>query len=105
MSANGELAGRVALVSGAGGGVGQGIALAFAAAGASVVVAARRASTGNETARLISAEGGKAVCIESDVRDRNQVDVAIASALREYGTLDIVGAQRGQRQCGRGDRD
>ena len=65
-----------------------------------VVVAARRASTGNETVRLITVEGGKAVCIESDVRDRNQVDVAIASALREYGALDIVVHNAGSASAG-----
>ncbi|MEZ5165969.1 MAG: SDR family NAD(P)-dependent oxidoreductase [Acidimicrobiales bacterium] len=52
---DGLLAGRSAIVTGAGQGVGQGIAAAFARAGASVIIAARRAETGEPAAAAIRA--------------------------------------------------
>jgi 3-oxoacyl-[acyl-carrier protein] reductase len=81
---------RVALVTGAGGGVGRGIALALAAAGARVVIAARRAATGEETAALIRAESGTALAVETDVARRSDVDRAVARTVEAYGGLDIM---------------
>lgn len=84
------LAGRTAVVTGAGGGIGRGLALALAAAGANVVIAARRAETGDETRALIEAEGGRALCIIGDVAQAAQVQRAVDAALAHYGGLDIV---------------
>jgi NAD(P)-dependent dehydrogenase (short-subunit alcohol dehydrogenase family) len=84
------LAGRTAIVTGAGGGVGRGIAQALAAAGANVVIAARRALTGNETLAQIQAEGGSAIVVETDVAQRAAVDAAVAATLQAFGGLDIV---------------
>src|SRR5258706_5728262 len=90
MSSTGLLQGRTALVTGAGGGIGRGLAQALAAAGANVVIAARRASTGEETRALIESEGGRALCVQADVARRADVEAAVAAALRAYGALDIV---------------
>jgi NAD(P)-dependent dehydrogenase (short-subunit alcohol dehydrogenase family) len=87
---DGLLAGRAALVTGAGGGIGRGVALALAAAGAGVVIAARRRSTGDETAALVEAAGGRALCVQADVARRGDVDAAVAAALARFGRLDIV---------------
>jgi NAD(P)-dependent dehydrogenase (short-subunit alcohol dehydrogenase family) len=84
------LAGRTALVTGAGGGIGRGLALALAGAGANVVIAARRAETGEETRALIEAEGGRALCCAGDVAERLPVQRAVDAALRQFGGLDIV---------------
>ena len=84
------LEGRTAIVTGAGGGVGRGIAQALAADGAHVVIAARRASTGNETLALIQAEGGSAIVVETDVAQRSAVEAAVAATLVAFGGLDIV---------------
>ena len=84
------LEGRTALVTGAGGGIGRGLAQALAAAGANVVIAARRASTGEETLALIEAEGGHARCVTTDVTRRADVAAAVAAAVSNYGGLDIV---------------
>lgn len=86
----GLLAGRVAIVTGAGGGIGRGLACALGLAGAKVVVAARRMSTGEETAALVRADGGEALVSETDVGKRAAVDAMVAAAIAAYGGVDIV---------------
>ena len=88
------LAGRTAIVTGAGGGIGRGLALALAGAGANVVVAARRAETGDETCALIEAEGGQAICVAGDVAERPQVERVVAAA---SAALRRAGHRRPQR--------
>jgi 3-oxoacyl-[acyl-carrier protein] reductase len=90
MSKAGELAGRTALVTGSGGGIGRGIALAFAEAGANVILAARRAVTGDEVAREILAMGGKALSVQTDVARRSEVDAAVARGVEMFGGLHIM---------------
>ena len=85
-----RFSGKTALVTGAGGGIGRGIALALAAEGANVVVAARRAATGDETAALIGAERGRALAVECDVTHNDQVKAAVTLTVSTYGGLDIV---------------
>lgn len=84
------LKGRVAIVTGAGGGIGRGLAQALALAGAHVVIAARRAATGDETAALIHDEGGSALAIECDVADAAAVQALIDQTAAHYSGLDIV---------------
>ena len=85
-----SLAGRTALVTGAGSGTGRGMALALAAAGANVVIAARRAVTGDETAALIRDEGGSALSVEADATRQGDIERAVAAAVDRFGGLDIV---------------
>ena len=84
------LEGRTAVVTGAGQGVGRGIAHALAAAGAAVVVAARRTETGEPVAAEIRSRGGTAVCIQSDVTVRADVQRAVDAAVATYGGLDVM---------------
>jgi 3-oxoacyl-[acyl-carrier protein] reductase len=86
----GLLAGRVALVTGAGGGIGRGIAQALAAAAARVVVTGRRGPTCDETVAAISREGGIAIAVEMDVSDETAVRRAVRTAVDRFGGLDIV---------------
>lgn len=80
----------VALVTGAGQGVGRGCALALGAAGHAVVVAARRAENGEPVATEIRSRGGDAICVPTDVLERESIFAAVARAVDEFGGLDVM---------------
>lgn len=84
------LEGKTALVTGAGAGLGRSIALNYAQEGARVVVSDIADDTGNETVDLITAAGGKAVFIHTDVTSYEDNEAAVAKAVEAYGTLDIA---------------
>ncbi len=86
----GRLAGRTAIVTGAGQGVGLGIALALAIEGANVVVAARRAETGEPAVKQIRERGGEATCIVTDVTSRDDMEACVAATVERYGALEIM---------------
>jgi NAD(P)-dependent dehydrogenase (short-subunit alcohol dehydrogenase family) len=85
-----RLAGRVAIVTGAGQGVGEGIARRLAAEGATVVIAARRSDTGEPAAAAIRASGGAAVCLVTDVTKREPIEQCVQQTMDRFGRLDIV---------------
>ncbi len=85
-----RFAGKVALVTGATGGIGRAAALAFAAGGAKVVVSGRRRAAGEETADLIRQAGGDAVFIGADVADEAEVENLVGATLARYGRLDCA---------------
>jgi len=84
------LEGRVAIVTGAGQGIGTGIAEALGSAGAAVVVATRRAETGEPTAAALRAAGIDARFVRTDVGEPADVDAMVATTIDHYGRLDIV---------------
>lgn len=84
------LAGRRALVTGAGGAIGRASALAFAREGAAVGVLDSDAGTAAETVRLVEAAGGRAVPLVADVRDEAQVAAAVAACAEAFGGLDLL---------------
>jgi NAD(P)-dependent dehydrogenase (short-subunit alcohol dehydrogenase family) len=86
-----ELAGRVAVVTGASGGIGRVISLQLAKAGAQVVLAGRDHGSLEETARMVSAAGGLAplVC-HLDLLDRVSIDAAVAKTLETFGHIDAL---------------
>jgi len=85
-----DFTGKVALVTGAAGGMGRATAQAFAAAGAKVVAADIAADEGEQTAKLIRGNGGEAVFVRTDVSDAADVEAAVATAVNEYGGLDCA---------------
>ena len=82
--------GKVALVTGASGGIGRASALAFAAAGAQVVVSDVNEQGGTETVDLILAAGGAAVFQRCDVSKADDVKALVRRAVSEYGRLDCA---------------
>jgi NAD(P)-dependent dehydrogenase (short-subunit alcohol dehydrogenase family) len=84
------LAGKVAIVTGAGSGVGRGASVALARAGARVVVSSRTVAKCQTVVEEIEAAGGTATAIECDVRVREHVDASVARALDAYGGIDAL---------------
>ena len=84
------LDGKVALVTGAGGGIGLATAEAFAKAGASVVLADRDEETIGKAAEGLRAAGHNTIGVTCDVTDTAQVEAMIERALSTYGRLDAA---------------
>ena len=84
-----ELAGDVAVVTGAGRGIGEGIAKTLARGGARVVCAARRANEIERVAAEINAAGGEAIAVPTDVTQPEALDALADRAVAAYGGLDI----------------
>jgi NAD(P)-dependent dehydrogenase (short-subunit alcohol dehydrogenase family) len=82
--------GKVAIVTGASGGIGRASALAFAASGASVVVSDLQDDKGRETVEIIQGSGGRAVFQHCDVANEGEVKALVERALTEYGRLDFA---------------
>jgi NAD(P)-dependent dehydrogenase (short-subunit alcohol dehydrogenase family) len=90
MAAGSRFSGKVALVTGAGSGIGRAAALAFAHEGARVIVANRRAESGEETVRRIQAAGGVASFVPVDVTDEECVEAMVASSVDLFGRIDVA---------------
>lgn len=82
--------GKVALITGAGTGLGRQFAVSLAEAGATVALAARRREKLSETAALVEAIGGKAICIDLDVTDALSITSCVREVESEAGTPDIL---------------
>ena len=84
-----DLAGKIAIVTGASRGIGRAIAQTLAARGA-LVVAAARGDNAAETVAVITQAGGKADVAAVDVTDAASVDAMVASTLERHGRIDIL---------------
>ncbi len=89
-----DLAGRVAIVTGASRGIGRAIASRLAARGAHVVAAARGDETG-AVVEAIAAAGGSAEAAKVDVTDRASIDAMVGGALERHGRVDILVSNAG----------
>jgi len=84
-----SLVGKIALVTGASGGLGKHFAETLAGAGANVAVGARRAEKVREVVSGITATGGKAIAVNLDVSDRASIIGAFDEIQEKVGTVNI----------------
>ena len=85
-----RLAGKSALITGAGSGIGRATAELFAREGASVAIVDLDPRSAETTAASIRSRDGKALAFEADVSSAEQTAGAVDSVAREFGRLDIV---------------
>ncbi len=85
-----RLAGKVALITGAGRGIGRAIAVKFAREGADLFLCATRMETLEETAKQTAEFGGKAELYTVDVTERTAVEKMVREAIDLFGRIDIL---------------
>ncbi len=98
-----NIAGKVAVVTGAGRGLGRAMALKLASCGVDIVAASRTRSQLEETAGRIRELGGRCLTVPTDVAVSEQVDAMVAKALSEFGRIDVLinNAGGGEDQLGK----
>jgi NAD(P)-dependent dehydrogenase (short-subunit alcohol dehydrogenase family) len=95
---NVNLSGKSAIVTGASRGIGRAIVQALADEGARVAALARTSPDLEETVRSAEGRGGKVVARVCDVTDEGQVEEAVAFVIEQFGSLDVLVNNAGQRQ-------
>lgn len=85
-----RLAGKVAVITGGGGGIGRATVELFAREGARIVIAEYNEETGRAAAESAKALGGEAVFVRTDVSSEEQMQALIETAIRSYGKIDIL---------------
>ena len=87
----GPLAGKAAIVTGAGRGIGRAIALELAAQGANVVVNyARSAEHAEELCRELEGEGHRGLAVQADVSNEGDVKRLVECTVQEFGRIDVL---------------
>ncbi len=87
---SGKLTGKVVLITGASAGIGRASALALAKEGAILVLTARRQKRLEELEAKVKQTGGKAISIVGDATQEEIAQKCVATALKTFGTLDIL---------------
>ena len=86
----GKLSGKAAIITGASAGIGSASAIALAGEGASLVLTARRKDRLEDLASKVEELGSKAAVVVGDARDEEYAKQAVATALEEFSSLDIL---------------
>lgn len=81
---------KVAIVTGSGRGIGEGIVLRFAEEGAKIIVNDVNEDDAKNVVDQVKAKGGQAVVVIGSVSDRATVQKMVDTAVKEFGTLDII---------------
>jgi NAD(P)-dependent dehydrogenase (short-subunit alcohol dehydrogenase family) len=81
---------KICLITGGGTGVGRAAAIKFAEQGAIVVIANRRVDTGQEVVKIIEANGGQALFIQTDISKEKQVEKLVDTIIDHYGELNCA---------------
>ncbi len=100
-----DLAGKVAWVTGGGSGIGEAVAAALAGAGAIVVVSGRRSELLDRVTGRITAAGGTALSLPSDLTRPEAADAAVTEIERRFGRLDLLVNNAGSNIAARAWRD
>jgi len=88
---NGRLQGRIALITGSDSGIGQATAIEFAKEGADLVVHYLEDAEGAEQTRQeVEAQGRRAIVVQGDIADEDQVGRLFDDAVKEFGRVDIL---------------
>ncbi len=90
-----RLEGRSGIITGGGSGIGRASAQRYAAEGASVMIVGRKRETLEETARIVTEEGGACIWHVADAGDEAAVQAAIDRCVAEFGGLDFFFANAG----------
>ena len=85
-----ELSDQVAIVTGAGQGIGKAAALALAAAGADVAVTDINGTSAEETAAAIASSGRRALALQADVGNTQDIDRLVRETLARFGKIDVL---------------
>lgn len=85
-----NISGKVVVITGASSGLGEATARMLSSMGATVVLAARRKDRIDSLAADLRNNNGKALAIETDVTDVNQVKNLVDTAIKEFGRIDVM---------------
>jgi 3-oxoacyl-[acyl-carrier protein] reductase len=81
---------KVAIVTGAGGGIGQAVCRVFAQEGSCVVAGGRTLEKLEKVVAEINTSGGRAIAVKADVSDSRDVDKLVNAALAHFGRIDVL---------------
>jgi len=84
------LDGKVAMITGGGGGIGRATCLTMAREGATIAVADTDMAQAEETAAAVRAAGAKAIVVSGDVTDEAQVKAMVESVVAQLGRIDVA---------------
>ncbi|GHO57063.1 oxidoreductase [Ktedonobacter robiniae] len=90
MNENQNIIGKVVVITGASSGLGEATARHLSAGGATVVLGARRTERIQALANELNGDGGKALALQTDVTDADQMKRLVDAAVQTYGRVDVM---------------